>query len=122
MCNLETERLRLLPLPEDRNHGLVIPVILRGANSIPVEITSRRQYHDFSKFMLLDEELARHRLYAPKIREISNYIHERCCLFENAPIPEDGGETFRLPAQEAIRTWLEGITPAGMQFPGRTEA
>jgi hypothetical protein len=121
MCELETERLDLLPRPEDRNHSLIIPVILRGENSVPSEITSRRQYHDFSKFMLVDEELARHPLYAPKIREISQYIHERCCLLENAAIREDGGDTFRLPDQDAIKPWLERITPPQAPFPGVAE-
>jgi hypothetical protein len=121
MCGLEAQRLGLLP-SEDRSHSLIVPVILRGENSVPSEITSRRQYHDFSKFMLVDEELARHQLYAPKIRQIGQYIHERCRSLENAPIPENGSDTFRFPEQETIRLWLEGIVPPGVQFPGIAEA
>jgi hypothetical protein len=122
MCDLETQRLELLPNREGRDHGLIIPVILRGANAIPPEITSRRQYHDFSKFMLIDEELERHPLYAPRIRQIGDYIHERCSLLEGAPIPENGGDTFRLPEEEAIEPWLKGIAPPRMRFPGAPEA
>src|ERR1700733_3353712 len=82
MCGLEKERLVLLPEGEERHHGLIVPCILRGESAIPPEISAHRHYEDFSKFMLVDEELGQHPLYAPKIRGLANYIHQRCQAFE----------------------------------------
>lgn len=36
MRALESRRLALIPHVEDRNHGLIIPIVLRGEDSVPL--------------------------------------------------------------------------------------
>src|SRR5688572_10566725 len=56
MVALEQQRLPLLADSRDRGQGLIIPVILRGKDTLPDEIANHRFYEDFSKFMLADLE------------------------------------------------------------------
>src|SRR5216117_660222 len=77
MCELERERLALLP-PMEQTHGLIIPCVLRGEDAIPQELASTRHYEDFSKFMLVDAEMSTHPLYAQNIRRLAHYIDQRC--------------------------------------------
>ena len=87
MCSLERQRLALSRHAEDRDHGLIIPLILRGERDIPNDLAARRHYADFSRFMLLDEELSKHPDYAPKIREIAEYINARCQCLDGSSVP-----------------------------------
>ena len=121
MCALEAIRLPLLRNVEDQNHSVIIPVVLRGESAIPPEIAARRQYEDFSKFMLLDEELLKHPRYAPKIKEIAAYINARCQCFEETDIPFDGADDFRLPDEDETKAWLQGLHLPRMKFPGAGE-
>jgi len=121
MCALETRRLSLLGNLEDRNHSVIIPIVLRGESAIPPEIAARRQYDDFSKFMLLDEELSRHPLYAPKIKQIAEYIDARCQCFEDTEIPFDDADEFRLPDEDETKAWLRELHLPRMKFPGAGE-
>src|ERR1700685_127336 len=89
MQKLEDQRLALLPNAADRVHGLIIPVILRGEGAIPPEITNKREYEDFSRFMLVDEELAKNPHYAPKIKRIAEYVDARCKTIETAAVSFD---------------------------------
>ena len=109
MCQLESNRLQLLPT-EDRDHGLIVPVILRGEDSIPTEIAAKRHFEDFSSFMLLDVELSRHPNYAQKIRQIAGYIDARCKSFLKAGVDFDcatlksiAAEHPELPGTNPIR-------------------
>lgn len=117
MRNLETERLAGLPNAEDKNHGLIIPVVLRGEKSIPSELVSHRQYEDFSKFLLLDEDLSRHPQYAPKIKGIAEYIDQRCQCLEAAGIPFGDANNFQLPDENETRGWIRNLKLQGAVFP-----
>ena len=118
MRALETERLGTLPNAVDRSHGLIVPVVLRGSNSIPGELLALRQYEDFSRFMLSDEDLGRHSEYAAKIRGIAEYIDARCRCLENAQAQFDSPATFRFPSEEETCEWIRGLQLRGAQFPG----
>src|SRR5215472_15214398 len=53
MLVLERGRLdRLLACGSAVNHGLIIPVVLRGCRYLPNEIKERRQYYNFEDFQL----------------------------------------------------------------------
>lgn len=119
---LEKKRLRLLEDPDDRTHGLIIPVVFRGWDYLPLEIKERRQCHDFSDFLLCDTEICSHPGYAPKVRQIAEYIASRCNTFDALGIDAYGGcEDFTLPTERKIRPWLEEVTNHRIPFPGREE-
>ena len=118
MRALETERLRTLPNAVERNHGLIVPVVLRGTDKIPEELLSLRHYEDFSRFTLSDEDLGRHPEYAAKIRGIAEYIDARCKCLESAPVQFDSPATFRFPNEDETCEWIRGLELRGAQFPG----
>jgi hypothetical protein len=118
MCALEGQRLALLPNAQERNHGLIIPVVLRGEGNLPPELTGLRHYEDFSRFMLMDEDLSKHPHYAPRIRHIANYINARCQSLDAAGVPFDGVGAFRLPDEDETRQWIDGLNLSGVGFPG----
>ena len=117
---LETQRLNLLGNPADKEHGLIIPIVLRSENSLPQEVKDHRQYHDFTKFSLVEKRLTKSREYAPTVRIIAEYINDRyraLSVLSNDPC--EGCETFALPTDDEIRPWLTGMLAAPAPFPGR---
>ena len=120
MQKLEEERLRLLENPSEHIYGLIIPIIFRGVDNLPSEIKNQRQYVRFDSFLLSDVEMWRHPDFAPKIREIAEYIADRCRVFDKLSEDPCGNcSEFALPDEEEIREWLNGITQYRPAFPGR---
>jgi hypothetical protein len=74
---LETQRLNSLSVTADKEHGLIIPIVLRSEGDLPAEVRDRRQYHDFTKFQLWQRSSAKSKQYAAKIESIAQYIHQR---------------------------------------------
>jgi hypothetical protein len=107
-----------MPNHADRSHGLIIPVVLRGERSIPPELVALRHYEDFSKFMLMDEELSKHPQYAPLLRSIAEYIHARCQCLEAAAIPFEEADEFQLPNEDETRQWVQSLRLPRVAFPG----
>jgi len=121
MRALEQERLSLLPTPEERDHGLIIPVILRSPEGLPPELRGARQFEDFRKFMLMDDDISRHPLYAPRVRVIAEYINRRCQCLEAAHIPFDSADAFQLPGEDETRLWIQNLALPRVGFPGAKE-
>jgi len=118
MCQLELERLRAVKDAAERNHSLIIPIILRGEAALPEEIKAHRQFVDFSRFTLVDPEISRSSNYAHKITEIASYIKSRCECLAREAVPFDIAEGFSLPDEEAAKQWLRRITIPRTYFPG----
>lgn len=116
MVALEQQRLSLFRAGPDRDNGLIIPIILRGAETLPEEITRNRLYEDFSKFMLADVEQSI-KTYATEIKRIAQYVHERCTALESLEVP-DHGNHFQLPGEDAVRQWLNSLAMPRAKFPG----
>jgi len=121
MEQLEARRLESLGDAVDRNRGLIIPIVFRGWDYRPPEIKDRRQCHKFDEFLLSDVEIWRHPHYARKIKEIAEYICDRCRMFDALPEAFDECEDFTLPPDEEIGEWLEEVTNIAIPFPGRQE-
>jgi hypothetical protein len=117
MCGLERERLSLLCDAEERNHSLIIPVILRGEQDVPSDLRDKRQYHDFSTFMLAGRELSRNQEYAPKLKAIARYIDERCRALEAHSVPFSGADNFQFPTEDEVRLWMQGLLLPRPKFP-----
>jgi hypothetical protein len=117
---LEAQRLNLLGASADKEHGLIIPIVLRDAEGLPLEIKDHRQYHDFTKFQLYQRSLAKSKQYAPRIESIARYIHRRYQALSALPgDPCANCETFTLPTDDDIKEWLTGMKVARAPFPGR---
>jgi hypothetical protein len=118
MEKLENLRLgKIQSLVDD--DGLIIPIILRGEDDIPDKIKLRRQYYDFSKYTLLDQDMGTNPNYVKEIDEIAKTIHR---LFEaflrlGEDMCGDCG-MFSIPAEQEIELWLD--QPSIPPFPGRT--
>ncbi len=120
MENLERERLALLADPGDQSRGLIIPIVFRGWNSIPPHIKERRLCYNFAEFLLSDDGMHRHPSYAPKIRQIAEYVAERCNRFEALGVdPCATCDEFPLPSEEEVEPWLREVVTSQVPFPGR---
>ena len=118
MVRLEQERFEMLGDAVDATHGLIIPVVFRGRKFLPKEISDHRHYHDFSDFLLIGEQMARHPTYAPQIKEIAAYIHDRCTALEQLADMYNDCTEFLFPSDADIREWLAEVAPPAMRFPG----
>jgi len=93
-------------------------VILRGERFLPAEITNRRNYCNFEKFLIGHRDMNRHPQYPAAIRELAEYITERHAIMR--PISDKickGCDTFSLPRAEDLGDWLRTIS--SVPFPGR---
>jgi TIR domain len=115
MISLERSR-RLLA---DDQFGLIIPVVLRGFDSLPLEIREQRQCEDFSTFLLYEEDLARHPDYASRIRRLAQYIHARCSLYEHIQGTFDMPQSFTFPSEENVVNWIRENVRREPILPGR---
>jgi hypothetical protein len=119
MVALEAARMAKLP-QEQRNHGLIVPVIFRGDRYLPNEIKDQRQFYDFQQFLLSHRTLSKHPKYAPVLREIADYIAERYRVLSALDPAELNCDGFSLPEEGVITPWLQGVVPIAPPLPGRT--
>jgi hypothetical protein len=68
--------------------------------------------------MLLDEDLAKHPQYAPKIRSIAEYVDARCNCLATAHVPFDDADNYQLPNEDEIRQWVRALQLPIAAFPG----
>jgi hypothetical protein len=105
---LEAQRLALLPDPADRQHWLIIPVIFRGEKYLPQELRIRTP-HRFDDFLLSSGEISKHPRCAKTVRDIAEYIYDRCRTFEEIPEAFDGCSEFTLPEESAVLPYLDEL-------------
>jgi hypothetical protein len=120
MEKLEEARFARLNSQQGREAGLIIPVILRGRESLPEAIRAQRHCYTFERFCLSSRELARNRQFEDRVREIASVIHAR----KNALAPWADELTcdchsFVFPTEEEVRPWLEKMIPSTNPFPFR---
>jgi TIR domain len=120
MESLEAARLKCLGAAAD-SRGLIIPVILRGADEIPERIKKDRLYADFSRFTLATQDLSRNPEYVSLIEDIAAEIYKHYKRFETV-----GGDvcgdcsTFVLPAESQLKPWRAAVAPGWAPvFPNR---
>jgi hypothetical protein len=120
MEELEKHRLELLGYSDNAKHGLIIPIIYRGNKRIPHNISSKRQCYFFEDYQISGHATLDYPEYAQKIKEIAEYIEERC---EELSAIEDGAccdcDTFSIPSEGDIFEWLEGMLPPRPKLPSR---
>jgi hypothetical protein len=120
METLEKQRLEKLDLIGGDKHGLIIPIVYRGDKKLPDDIKSKRHCHFFEEFQISGHDTLDNPEYAQKIKEIAEYIEERC---EELSSVEDEVcrpcEAFSIPSEEEIRDWLISVSPAKPKLPSR---
>lgn len=119
MLAIERQRLAFLE-QEQRQRGLIIPVILRGERFLPSEIKNRRNYRNFEKFLLGHRDMSRHPQYPDAIRELAEYITERHSIMGS--MGEElckGCDTFSLPPGKDLDDWLLTISSPAVPFLNR---
>ncbi len=122
MLQLETARLQALNQPDQKTHGLIIPVLFRGEIHLPPEIRDNRLHYDFQSFLLSHRKLSKHSKYAPMLRELGAYIAERYYALSALGPGAFDCDNFALPTMDSIREWIQAIVPAAAPpLPGRAK-
>jgi hypothetical protein len=106
MLTLEAKRLQILP-PEDLRQGLIIPIILRGRESIPAEMLNNRIFYNFSDYYS-STNLKRRSDYAKRISQIARYIAQRCEIYRALPEAFNDASSFCLPEREHVIHMIRG--------------
>ena len=119
MEKLEQHRLAKLQKSLSRECGLIIPIVLRGEDSLPKEIRTTRHYYSFERFSLTSRELAkiansRHRL------EDSNRVDHRKQMFDTLSEDLTGDcDDFSFPTEDEVRPSLDAVITPTSPFPFR---
>jgi hypothetical protein len=99
--------------------GLIIPIIYRGRDFMPVYVSGNRNYYDFESYYLGGRTYKR-KEYLLSVKQIANYIFNRCIELNSLSVdPCNGCETFSLPREEELDGWLDELLPPHPIFPGR---
>jgi TIR domain len=121
MEKLEELRLRALNLPTDRQNGLIIPIVFRGADELPEDIKTVRHYYDFQDFDPTEPEMIRSDKYYDQIRKIARYIYDRYRAMMRAKNfdPCNDCSKFPMPSEDEAKKWLERLEIVSIAFPMR---
>ena len=75
MEQLEQRRRAVLGDDLPREHGLIIPIVLRGEDKeIPDRLRTARHYLDFRGFTLVDPDISRNPEYVTDLGRVASYI------------------------------------------------
>ncbi|HEY6248368.1 MAG TPA: TIR domain-containing protein [Candidatus Angelobacter sp.] len=110
MEKLEDQRLAALNRKADREHGLIIPIVLRYKDRLPKKIKSKRQFYDFEAFLQGDNQIVKPEGYFKAIKEIASYIAERYWEISGLPQSASNCSGFDFPSESQIRPWLRKLT------------
>jgi hypothetical protein len=108
MEELEKERFNKINKSQNLQHGLIIPIILRGLKYVPDIIKEERAYYDFSKFQLGNVKIIKNSNFRGQIEEIAERIYDFFLEFEELAdsICTECG-TFKLPSKDKVPELLE---------------
>ncbi len=116
MKKLEEERLQILGSVQQ---GFIIPVVIKGADSLPLEIKSRRIYYDFEDYFLeLPEDIHKSKFNSDivKIARSVRQVYERWQLLGADPC--EGCEEHAIPEEEETIRWVtQEVRPVAQSTP-----
>jgi hypothetical protein len=116
MENIELARLAHLPEGDRRQHGLILPVVLRGKDSLPAALRSHRHCYDFERFSLTSRRLASNRGFEAEVRQMAEVIVQRKRLLDAVGVNMTCDcDSFTFPSEDHVRPWLESIAPRALQ-------
>lgn len=108
MKGLEEQRMNFLP---DKNRGLIIPIVIRGAERFPLALKNELLYEDFTGIEFNDPAVMLRVRYSKEIRKVAQYIINRC--EQLAEVPDDhlprNCESFCLPHPDEARQFVKRV-------------
>ena len=105
MRRVEARRLELLG-PAAGGRGFIIPILLRGGDSVPDEIRNHLHFRDFSRFTLATPDMSRNPEYIEPVAKIAKVIFEHAEAFRRRAIdPCQVCTEFRLGADAEVAAW-----------------
>jgi len=113
MVELEQHRRKFLTDPKEQSKGLVIFVAVRGFNLIPSEIRKERECYNFEPYTMKGN-MRRNPKFKEQVRNIGEYIFERCKAFDSVASQHDlceGCHGFNLPSEDKIQSLLDSLMP-----------
>jgi hypothetical protein len=119
---LEQKRLSKLAAQQQFG-GLIIPIVLRGAQFLPAAISGRRQIVSFESFALWSEKIAYSPEFGPSVRKIAELIvayNEILAPWSDEFTCECDG--FKFPTEEEVKPWLQTMRCPARDFPFRSGA
>jgi hypothetical protein len=118
MLDLERRRLRL-GAADLRNRGLIFPVIFRGVECLPAEISDSRQFENFD-YVIVESDFEL-RESQQRLKGLAHGIFQRYQALNNAGVFDSAEcNQFRFPERAAIQGWLNSVSPIRMfSMPGR---
>jgi len=118
MQRLEQHRREFLHNQDEHSKGLVIFIAIRGSGFIPSEIIDKRQIYNFEPYTLMSD-MRRNPKFKADVRNIGEYIFNRCKVFESIAGQHDlcaNCHGFMLPSEDDIQPLLENFKPRKAQF------
>ena len=116
---LEQQRLKLLS-SQHRDHGCILPVILRGSKFFPAEIREQRHFYDFTTWLDGGKSIAKDGRFNRTIRDIAERVHQLHQAFEHLPQhPCDQCDGFQLQTKEQVMELIDRVKGKPNLFPGR---
>jgi TIR domain len=108
MLCLEEQRLGPA-VPDLRNKGLIFPVIFRGLECLPPEISGSRNYENFDHIVV--ESDFEQRDCQERLKEIAKQIYLRNVALINARVFDATDcQQFKFPDKVAIQGWLMQVS------------
>jgi len=114
---LEQKRLKLIDKSKLGNKGMIIPIILRGGEDLPEEISRRIHYLDFSKYTTASVNIRKNEEYVSQIKKVAESMHEIYKALKNID-PCADCEGFSLPEVGKVKPLRSSGALTANPYPG----
>lgn len=110
---LENIRLRALGIDLSEQHSLIVPVALRGTNSIPHAISAQRRVYNFESHYVVEASVRnRNKEFKTSVKQIADHVANHWYLLQDKiPNPCGNCPEFRFPAEQDILDILTNWKP-----------
>lgn len=108
MLDLEKQRYPHLGR-NAQDKSLIIPVVIRGENSLPGEIKSNRQYFNFEKTLLEPADFKK-RACIKELQKIADVVYHRMRLLKSCDCWECADFDFPDSSNQKFKNWLKNLT------------
>jgi hypothetical protein len=120
MLQLENDRLKKWGLQYDGSHQLIIPIICRYRDRLPLDIQDRL-YYDLIQLTSGQQRFYQTNEFLKTMEDLANTILRRCDQFDNLEDSCTQCNEYKLPGDEETKKWIESsIDNAHQPFPGHT--
>jgi hypothetical protein len=118
---LEQRRMKLVKKSKLGNKGMIIPIVLRGVEDLPEDISKRVHYLDFSKYTTASVNIRKNEEYVSEIRKIAASMHELYKALRNID-PCADCESFSLPEAAEVKPLRHIGELTASPYPGSEDA